>query len=165
MVTPEEQTLRFLTKQKKIHLQKKDLTRENLVEFSILFIMIFYGGAVKNNIESISTITFSNSDNEKLKNILIELIKSNKTEKEIENESIKSDSNLVKSIVENSNLKIIVNKKNYDQIKELFEDFTSDLIENQNKKKIESLEKKLINNMEEKAYSELLKLKSQINRE
>ena len=33
------------------------------------------------------------------------------------------------------------------------------------KKKIESLEKKLINNMEEKAYTELLKLKSQINRE
>ena len=60
---------------------------------------------------------------------------------------------------------MIVNKKNYDQIKELFEDFTSDLIENQNRKKIESLENKLINNMEEKAYSELLKLKSQINRE
>ena len=156
---------KVLNETKKIHLQKKNLTRENLIEFSILFIMIFYSGAVKNNIESISTITFSNSDNEKLKNILIELIKSNKTEKEIENESIRSDSNLVKSIVENSNLKIIVNKKNYDQIKELFEDFTSDLIENQNKKKIESLEKKLINNMEEKAYSELLKLKSQINRE
>ena len=32
-------------------------------------------------------------------------------------------------------------------------------------KKIESLEKKLINNMEETAYAELLKLKSQINRE
>ena len=50
-------------------------------------------------------------------------------------------------------------------IKELFEDFISDLKESQNRKKIESLEKKLINNMEEKAYSELLKLKSQINRE
>ena len=72
---------------------------------------------------------------------------------------------MVKNIIENSNLKLIVNKKNYDQIKELFEDFTSDLIEGLNKKKIESLEKKLINNMEEKAYSELLKLKSQINRE
>ena len=156
---------KVLNETKKIHLQKKDLTRENLVEFSILFIMIFYGGAIKNNIDSISTITFSNSDNEKLKNVLIELIYSKKTEKEIENEAIKSNSNLVKNIVENSNLKMIVNKKNYDQIKELFEDFTSDLIKNQNRKKIESLENKLINNMEEKAYSELLKLKSQINRE
>ena len=60
---------------------------------------------------------------------------------------------------------MIVDKKNYDQIKELFEDFTNDLHESQNKKKIESLEKKLINNMEETAYTELLKLKSQINRE
>ena len=156
---------KVLNETKKIHLKKKDLTRENLVEFSILFIMIFYGGAIKNNIDSISTITFSNSDNEKLKNVLTELINSKKTEKEIENEAIKSNSNLVKNIVENSNLKMIVNKKNYDQIKELFEDFTSDLIKNQNRKKIESLENKLINNMEEKAYSELLKLKSQINRE
>ena len=60
---------------------------------------------------------------------------------------------------------MIADKKNYDQIKELFEDFKNDLRESQNKKKIESLEKKLINNMEEKAYTELLKLKSQINRE
>ncbi len=156
---------KVLNETKKIHLQKKNLTRENLIEFSILFIMIFYSGAVKNNIESISTITFSNSDNEKLKNVLIKLIGLNKKEKDIENEAIKSFSNLVKNIVENSNLKLIVNKKNYDQIKELFEDFTSDLLENQNKKKIESLEKKLINNMEEKAYTELIKLKSQINRE
>ena len=37
----------MLNETKKIHLQKKDLTRENLIEFSILFIMIFYGGAVK----------------------------------------------------------------------------------------------------------------------
>ena len=72
---------------------------------------------------------------------------------------------LVENIVENSNLKLIVNKKNYEQIKELFEDFMNDLIEGQNKKKIESLERKLINNMEENAYSELLKLKNQINRE
>ena len=127
--------------------------------------MIFYGGAIKNKIDSISSVSFSNSDNEKLKNILINLINLNKTEKEIEEEALKANSSLVKNIVQNSNLKSIVNKKNYDQIKELFEDFSSDLQENQNKKKIESLEKKLINNMEEKAYTELLKLKSQINRE
>ena len=156
---------KVLNETKKIHLQKKNLTRENFVEFSILFIMIFHGGAVSSNIESISSITFSNTENEKLKDILINLIKLNKTEKEIENEARKTNSTLVKNICENSNLKLIVNKKNYDQIKELFEDFTNDLLKSQNKKKIESLEKKLINNMEEKAFTELLKLKSQINRE
>ncbi len=156
---------KVLNETKKIHLQKKDLTRENLIEFSILYIMIFYGGAIQNKVDNISNIKFSNSENEDLKNILIDLIKLNKPEKEIEKEALKVNINLVNNINENSNLKIIVNKKNYEQIKELFEDFISDLKESQNRKKIESLEKKLINNMEEKAYSELLKLKSQINRE
>ena len=58
----------MLNETKKIHMQKKDLTRENIIEFSILFIMIFYSAAVKNIVESISTIDFSNSENEKLKN-------------------------------------------------------------------------------------------------
>ncbi len=156
---------KVLNETKKIHLQKKDFTRENLIEFSILFIMLFHGGAIENNIKSISAIKFSNSDNEKFKKHLINLIESNKTEKEIENGALKNFPNLVQNIIVNSNLKMIINKKNYDQIKELFDDFVSDLIESQNKKKIESLEKKLINNMEEKAYSDLLKLKSQINRE
>ena len=156
---------KMLNETKKIHMQKRYLTRENIVEFSILFIMIFYGGAVQNNLDRISTIEFSNQENEKLKIFLIDLIKSDKTEKEIENEVLKTHSDLTKNIIENSNLRMIINKKNYDQIKELFEDFINDLRENQNKKKIESLENKLINNMEEKAYSELLKLKSQINRD
>ena len=156
---------KVLNETKQIHLQKKNFTRENLVEFSLLFIMIFYGGAISKDIDKVSKIVFENSENEKLKNILIDHIKLNKKDKDIENEAIKSNPQLVKNVLENSNLKIIVNKKNYEQIKELFEDFTNDLLETQNKKKIESLEKKLINNMEEKAYSELLKLKSQINRE
>ena len=105
-----------------------------MVEFSILFIMIFYGKAIKNSLESISQITFSNSENEKLKTLLISHINSNRAEKEIENEAIKINPNLVENIVENSNLKLIVNKKNYEQIKELFEDFMNDLIEGQNKK-------------------------------
>ena len=83
----------------------------------------------------------------------------------MENEAYKAKPDLVKSIHENSNLRMILNKKNYDQIKEIFEDLIFDLSETAHKKRIESLEKKLINNMEETAYAELLKLKSQINRE
>ena len=156
---------KVLNETKKIHLQKKDFTRENLLEFSVLFFMIFYGAAINKEIERVSNITFENTDNEKLKNILIELIRVNKTEKEIEKEAFKANPEVVKNVLENSNLKMIVNKKNYEQLKELFIDFTNDLLETKNKKKIESLEKKLINNMEEKAYTELLKLKSQLNRE
>tara|TARA_A100001015_G_scaffold319122_1_gene441075 strand:+ start:400 stop:2025 length:1626 start_codon:yes stop_codon:yes gene_type:complete len=98
---------KVLNETKKIHLQKKDLTREHLLEFSILYIMTFYGKAIQNNLENISQMTFSNSDNEKLKSLLIGLINSNKTEKEIENEAIKVNSSLIKNITENSNLKLI----------------------------------------------------------
>ena len=41
----------------------------------------------------------------------------------------------------------------------------SDFKEQNNLKKIESLEKKLIDNLDENSYSELIKLKSQLNRE
>ena len=64
-----------------------------------------------------------------MKIFLIDLIKSDKTEKEIENEVLKTHSDLTKNIIENSNLRMIINKKNYDQIKELFEDFINDLRE------------------------------------
>ena len=40
-----------------------------------------------------------------------------------------------------------------------------DLREQNNLRKIESLEKKLINNLDENSYSELIKLKSQLNRD
>ncbi len=156
---------KVLNETKKIHLQKKDFTREKLVEFSLLFIMIFYGGAITKIIDRLAKITFNDTENESLKKTLIDTIKSGKSDKEIENAAIEVNSSLVKNVLENSNLRIIIFKKNYEQIKELFEDLTNDLIEMHNKKKIESLEKKLINNMEEKAYTELLKLKSQINRE
>ena len=127
--------------------------------------MIFYGGAITKIIDRLAKITFNDTENESLKKTLIDTIKSGKSDKEIENAAIEVNSSLVKNVLENSNLRIIIFKKNYEQIKELFEDLTNDLIEMHNKKKIESLEKKLINNMEEKAYTELLKLKSQINRE
>ena len=162
---PRKVNFKVLNETKKIHLQKKDFTREKLVEFSLLFIMIFYGGAITKVVDRLVKIDFNDAENESLKKTLIDLIKSSKSDKEIENAAIEANSSLVKNVLENSNLRIIIFKKNYEQIKELFEDLINDLIEMHNKKKIESLEKKLINNMEEKAYTELLKLKSQINRE
>ena len=55
--------------------------------------------------------------------------------------------------------------KNDQQILELFDELVLDLREQNNLKKIESLEKKLINNLDENSYSELMRLKSQLNRE
>jgi len=47
----------------------------------------------------------------------------------------------------------------------LLEELILDFKTENNLRKIESLEKKLINNLDEGSYSELMKLKSQLNRE
>ena len=155
----------MLSETKKIHLQKKNFTRQDLIEFSILYIMIFYSPVTKRKFDKISNLKFLNQENDNLKDKIINLYNEGVDEKEFENIISKENNDLIKKVIENSDLKIILNKKNYDQIEEVLNDLIFDYESFENDKKIESLEKKIINNMDENAYSELIKLKSQINRE
>ena len=72
---------------------------------------------------------------------------------------------LINEITENSNIQLITNGKNEQEVLELIGDLISEFKEQSNLKKIESLEKKLIKNLDENSYAELIKLKSQLNRE
>ena len=72
---------------------------------------------------------------------------------------------MIKEINENSNIQFITKDKSEGEILAILEDLKFDFKEQYNLKKIESLEKKLINNLDENSYSELIKLKNQINRE
>ena len=58
----------------------------------------------------------------------------------------------------------LTNKTNQ-EVSELLEELIDEHREEGNLKKIESLEQKLINNLDENSYSELIKLKSQLNRD
>ena len=156
---------KVLNETKKIHFQKKNFTRDDLLEFSILYIMIYFSGVAKVKINEIKNADFLDEKNDEIKQDLLKLYEINSSEKEIQDAIIKSNPDLVKRIDENSNLKIIINKKNYNQIQEILKDLLLEISEKDHKKKIESLEKKVINNMDENAYLELVKLKSQINRE
>ena len=60
---------------------------------------------------------------------------------------------------------MIIKNKDDKQVESLLDDLFKDHKEQSNLRKIESLEQKLINNMDENSYSELIKLKSQINRD
>ena len=60
---------------------------------------------------------------------------------------------------------IIAKNKTAEDIEVLVEELIKDHREQGNLRKIESLEQKLINNLDENSYSELIKLKSQLNRE
>ena len=71
----------------------------------------------------------------------------------------------MEEIKENSNIQLIIKDKNDEKILELLNELILDFREQTNLKKIETLEKKLINNLDENSYSELIKLKSQLNRE
>ena len=72
---------------------------------------------------------------------------------------------MIQEIEENSSIQIIAKAKNDNDILELLSELLDELKELNNPKKIESLEKELINNLDENSYSELIKLKSQLNRE
>ena len=72
---------------------------------------------------------------------------------------------LTDEIKENSNIQMISKHKNDQDILDLLSELILDFKEQNNLRKIESLEKKLINNLDENSYSELIKLKSQLNRE
>ena len=73
--------------------------------------------------------------------------------------------NLSEEIKENSNIQMITKDKTDQDILDLLNELILDFKEQDNLKKIESLEKELINNLDENSYSELIKLKSQLNRD
>ena len=87
-------------------------------------------------------------------------------DKDLINKKINDSFNkTIREINENSNIQIIIKNKNDDEILNLLDELIKDHKEQSNLRKIESLEQKLINNLDESSYSELIKLKSQLNRE
>ena len=86
--------------------------------------------------------------------------------KDLLNSKIKMDyAKIISEINENSNIQIITKNKTDQEILDLLHELMQDHKDQSNLKKIESLEQKLINNLDENSYSELIKLKSQINRD
>ena len=156
---------RPLNETKTIHNKKSHFSKIEIKEFSILFIMFNFLDVVSKKIEEISEITFLSEKNENLKKLIISSSLDG-NDKETTMSKIKSSySNLIEEIKENSSIQIITEDKSNDEILDLLNDLLSELKELNDLKKIESLEKKLINNLDESSFSELIKLKNQINRE
>jgi len=153
----------ILKETKLLHQKKKDLSKIQIIEFSILFIILNYLEIASKKLEDLSEIEFMAEKNESLKKeIVAYLIEGN--DKDIINEKINNGyTKIIKQINENSNIQLIINNKNEEEVTNLLEGLFKDHKVETNLKKIESLEKKLINNLDESSYSELLKLKSQQN--
>ena len=156
---------KILKETKLLHQKRKDLSRIQIIEFSILFIILNYLEIASKKLEDLSEIEFLAEKNENLKKeITTYLIEGN--DKAAINEKISTSyEKIINEINENSNIQIIIKNKNEEEVANLLDELVKDHKEQSNLRKIESLEQKLINNLDENSYSELLKLKSQLNRD
>ena len=127
--------------------------------------MLNYFDIVSRKIEELSEIKFLSEKNESLKKTIISSILEGFDQDAIKSKISLDYKKLIDEIQENSSIQIILAKKDNEAILNLLNELIAELKELNNLKKIESLEKKLINNLDENSYSELIKLKSQINGE
>jgi len=155
----------LLKETKLLHQKRKDLSKTQIIEFSILFIILNYFEIASKKLEELSEINFISEKNENLKNTIIAAI-TERVSKEVLQEKINIEyKDLSEEIKKNSNIEMIVRDKTDQDILDLLNELILDFKEQGNLKKIESLENELINNLDENSYSELIKLKSQLNRE
>ena len=156
---------KILKETKILHLRKKDLSKIQIIELSILFIILNYFDIVLKKLEDLSKIKLLSEKNESLKSFIINSYSEGSKKEEIESKIKANFSNIVNEINENSNIQIITKNRSDQDMSDLLDELLLDHKEQSNLKKIESLEQKLINNLDENSYSELIKLKSQINRD
>ena len=155
----------ILKETKILHQKRKDLSKIQIIEFSILFIILNYSKIALKKLEELSEISFLAEKNESLKNIIISSLSDQNDTATIGLKINDEYDKTIKEINENSNIQIITKNKTDQEILDILYELIQDHKEQSNLKKIESLEQKLINNLDEHSYSELIKLKSQLNRE
>ena len=112
-----------------------------------------------------SELNFTNEENEVIKNLIINSVTNKESSEDINTKINTHHSKTIMEINKNSNIHMITLNKTEKGIEDLLSELIVDHKEESNLKKIESLEQKLINNLDENSYSELLKLKNQLNRD
>ena len=118
-----------------LHQKKKDLSKTQIIEFSILFIILNYSEIAIKKLDELSEIEFLSEKNENLKNIIINSLTEGKNKDDI-------GKKIIEEIKENSNIQITTKDKNEQDIIDLLNELILDFREQNNLKKIESLEKK-----------------------
>jgi len=160
-----KKNFQILKETKILHQKRKDLSRIQIIEFSILYIILNYLEIAAKKLEDLSEIEFLAEKNESLKNAIIASLTEGSDKKVISSTINTEYEKIINEINENSNIQIITKNKTNHEILDLLEELILDHKGQSNLKKIESLEQKLINNLDENSFSELIKLKNQLNRD
>jgi len=161
----EVKSYKILQETKKIVIAREHLTKEEIKEYSILYIMYNYPKIISPRIEIFQDINFSSKSLNTIKAELLDLVSTGKFDKDNILSFKKKYSNLINDINQNSVIKNIFLKKNENQQVELLNETLKELNEIKFSKKIDKLEEKLMDNFDEKSYSDLIELKKQINKE
>ena len=157
--------IKILKETKILHQKKENLSKIQIIEYSILYIIMNYAQIASKKLEQLSSTEFLEEKNENLKTICINHLTDEKKKEDIKSIINKENEKILDEIKENSNIQIITENKSDQEISDILEELMQDHRDQSNLKKIESLEEKLINNLDENSYSELIKLKSQLNRD
>ena len=160
-----KKNFKILKETKILHQRRKDLSKIQIIEFSILYIILNYLEISSKKVSQLNQIRFVSEKNEILKNLIINLISQGDNDPETKVKINQEYDKIIKEIEENSNIQLITKNKTEQEILDLLGELIQDHKDQNNLKKIESLEQKLIKNLDENSYSELLKLKTQLNRE
>jgi len=161
----EVKSYKILQETKKIAIAREHLTKEEIKEYSILYIMYNYPKIISPRIEIFQDINFSSKSLNTIKAELLDLVSTGKFDQDNILSFKKKYSNLINDINQNSVIKNIFLKKNENQQVELLNEILKELNEIKFSKKIDKLEEKLMDNFDEKSYSDLIELKKQINKE
>tara|TARA_Y100001970_G_scaffold286861_1_gene410060 strand:- start:3525 stop:5291 length:1767 start_codon:yes stop_codon:yes gene_type:complete len=156
---------KILNETKKIAISKEHLTKEEIKEYSILYIMYNYPEIISPRAEIFEEIKFSSKSLNNLKSDILTFISSDKFKKENIKNLKEKYSILINDINQNSFIKNIFLKKDENQQVELLNEILKELNDIKFSKKIDELETKLMKEFDEKSYSDLIELKSQINRD
>ena len=156
---------KILKETKILHKKKENLSKIQIIEFAILFIILNYLQIASKKLEELSKIEFLNEKNEVFKDLLLNSITNANDQKTLKSKIDLGFGEIVEEINKNSNIQLIIKNKSEQDILDLLDELIKDHKDQANLKKIESLEQKLINNLDENSYSELIKLKSQLNRD
>jgi len=155
----------ILNETKQLHREQSNFSKADIKERSILYIILNYLDCAKSKLDDLSKVNFSNEQNNELKKLLIKQSKTNDTFESNKPKIDEKYKSLISEIEKNTNLKKILFKKNNEERNEILNDLIDELKEMNHLKQIEFLENKVAKNLDEGSYSELIKLKSQLNRE
>ena len=156
---------KILNETKKIASEKEHLSKEEIKEYSILFIMMNYPELISPRTEIFKDISFSSKSLNSLKSELLDFIISDNLNESNFNILKNKYPNLIKDISQNSFIKNIFLKKDSNQQIELLNEILKELNEIKFSKRIDELESKLMKDFDEQSYSDLIELKSKINKE